>query len=108
AVLAVPTRAMKCDIKIPFSSLSLFPGNLDLVISEEGTPGTTAKHERLHERSFCLDGVHQIVRGPCLKHLCQGDGAKRWMLCRPFQVVIFHMLEQDQAFLPLSRERLRK
>lgn len=41
----------------------------DLVISKEGTPGTAGEHEGLHERSFGLDGVHQIVRGPRLKHL---------------------------------------
>ena len=45
------------------------------MIPEEGTPGTRAEQEGLHERSFGLDGVIQIVSGPRLKHLRQGDGA---------------------------------
>src|SRR5258708_38666528 len=86
----------------------LFLRNTDLVISKERTPGTTAKHERLHERSFGLDGVVQIVSCPRLKHLCQGVCAQLRMLRGPSQVVIFHLLEQDKAFLTISCERSSK
>jgi hypothetical protein len=34
------------------------------VIPKEGTPGTTAEHEGLHQRSLGLDRVIQIVSGP--------------------------------------------
>ena len=38
--------------------------NTDLVIPKEGTPGTTAEHEGLHQRSLGLNRVIQIVSGP--------------------------------------------
>lgn len=80
----------------------------DLMISEERAPGTTAKHERLHKRSFGLDGVHQIVSGPRMKQLSQNDGAQLRMLYGPFQVVILHLIEQDKAFLAHTGKRLNK
>src|ERR1700730_521810 len=42
----------------------LFLLTTTLVVSKKCTPGATAKHERLHERSFGLDGVVQIVSCP--------------------------------------------
>src|SRR5436305_11484949 len=84
---------------------ALFLQITDLVISKEGTPGTTAEHEGLHERSFGLDGVIQIVSGPRLKHLPQGDGAQLWMLGGPPQFVILHLLEQGKVFLTSACER---
>ena len=50
---------------------------------EKCPPGATAEHERLHERSFCLDGVVQIVSCPGVQHLCQSDDTQRGMLFRP-------------------------
>src|SRR6266704_3823940 len=86
----------------------LFLHSIDLVIPEECAPGTTAEHERLHQRSFGLDGVHQIVSCPCLKHLEERDGTKRRMLCGPFQIFILHGREQDKAFLTISCKRSSK
>jgi hypothetical protein len=52
----------------------------DLVIAKEGTPGAAGEHEGLYECSFGLDGVVQIVSGPGMEHLGQGDGAKARVL----------------------------
>jgi hypothetical protein len=49
--------------------------NPDLVILKEGAPRTTAKHERLHQRPFGLNCVHQIMGGPGMKHLRKRDGS---------------------------------
>ena len=78
------------------------------MIPKEGTPGTTAEHEGLHQRSLSLNRVIQIVSGPGMKHLCQRDGAQLRMLYGPSQVVIPHVLEQDKAFLTRACERSRK
>src|SRR6266700_3285626 len=43
---------------------ALFLLTTDLVVPKKGTPGATAEHEGLHERSFGLDGVVQIVSCP--------------------------------------------
>lgn len=75
------------------------------MIPKEGTPGTTAEHEGLHERSFGLNRMHQIVSCPRMKHLCQRDCAKLGMLCGPCQVLILHLFEQDKAFLTMACER---
>ena len=80
----------------------------DLVIAKEGTPGATAEHEGLHECSFGLDGVHQIVGCPRMKHLCQGDCTQLRMLYSPSQIVILHLLKQDKAFLTRACERSYK
>jgi len=76
----------------------------DLVVPKKWTPGATAEQEGPHERSLGLDGVVQIVSGPGVQHLCQRDGAQHGMLFRPAQVVIRHLLEQDQAVLPRAGE----
>ena len=86
----------------------LFLQNTNLVIPKEVTPGTTAEHEGLHQCSFGLHGVHQIVSCPRMKHLRQGDCTQLRMLCSPSQVVILHMLEQDKAFLTIACERSRE
>ena len=78
------------------------------MIPKEGTPGTTAEHEGLHERSFGLDGVVQIVSSPGVQHLCQSDSAQLGMLFRPSQVVIRHPAEQGKAFLTSACERRRQ
>src|SRR6266568_6477825 len=83
----------------------LFLLTTDLVVPKKCTPGTTAEHERLHERSFGLDGVVQIVSCPGVQHLCQSDDTQRGMLFRPSQIVIRHLFEQDKAFLPSVYER---
>src|SRR5579859_6010566 len=75
------------------------------MIPKEGSPGTAGEHEGLHARAFGLDSVHQIVSGPCMKHLSQGDGAECRMLYGPPQVIILHGREQDKAFLTRSCER---
>lgn len=72
------------------------------MILKEGTPGTTAEHKGLHECSFGLDGMHQVVSGPCMKHLGQGDGAQFGMLYRSSQVCILHLLQQGEAFLAIA------
>jgi hypothetical protein len=104
-VLHIPPK--RCTRFAGYAKIPLF-WNTDLVIPKEGTPGTTAEHEGLHERSFGLDSVHQIVSCPCMKHLCQGDGAQLRMLDSPSQVVILHPAEQGKAFLTISREHSRK
>src|SRR6266571_5450374 len=76
---------------------ALFLLTTNLVIPKKCTPGTTAEHERLHERSFGLDGVVQIVSCPGVQHLCQSDDTQRGMLFRPSQIVIRHLFEQDKA-----------
>src|SRR5581483_6568421 len=81
---------------------------MNLVILEESPPGTTAEQKRLHKRAFGLDGVHQIVTGPCLKQLCQGDGAKFGMLHGPLQVLIRHLSEQGEVRLARIGERGRE
>ena len=86
----------------------LFLQNTDLVIPKEGTPGTTAEHEGLHQRSLGLNRVMQIVSGPGMKHLCQCDGAQLRMPYGPSQVFIPHILEQDKAFLTSACERSRE
>ena len=48
----------------------------------------------MHERSFGLDGVVQVVGCPGVQHLCQSDGTQRGMLFRPSQVFIRHLFEQ--------------
>src|SRR5690242_18892099 len=68
-------------------------------------PGTTAEYEGLHQRSFGQDGMIQIVSSPRMKHLCQGDRAQLGMSGGPSQIVIFHLLEQDKAFLTSACER---
>ena len=75
------------------------------MIPKEGTPGTTAEHEGLHQRSLGLNRVIQIVSGPGMKHLRQGDGTQLRMPYGSSQVVIFHVLEQDKAFLTRVCER---
>ena len=67
------------------------------MVPKKRTPGATAEHEGLHERSFCLDGVVQIVSRPGVQHLCQSDDTQHGMLFRPAQVVIRHLFEQDKA-----------
>ncbi len=84
---------------------ALFLLTTNLVIPKECTPGATAEHERLHERSFGLDGVVQVVGCPGVQHLCQSDGTQRGMLFRPSQIVIRHLFEQEKAFLPSACER---
>lgn len=79
--------------------------SLDLMIPEEKAPGATAEHKGLHERSFGLDRVHQIVRCPRMQHLSQPDRAKLRMLDRPLQVGVLHILEQNQILLALLREQ---
>ena len=88
-----------------FTILRLFLRNSDLVIPKEGAPGTTAEHEGLHECSFGLNSVHQIVGCPCVKHLRQCDGAKLRMLYSPSQILILHLLEQGKAFLTIACEQ---
>src|SRR5439155_21315647 len=83
----------------------LFLRNSALMIPKEGTPATTAEHERLHERPFGLDRMHQIVSGPRMKHFCQGDCAQLRMLCGSSQIVVLHLLEQNKTFLTISCER---
>ena len=77
----------------------------DLVIPKERTPGTTAEQERLHERSFGLHGVHQIVSGPGVKHLRQRDYAQLAMLGGLSQVAMLDVLEQSKPRFPSTRER---
>src|SRR2546423_8085947 len=84
---------------------ALFLLTTNLVIPKKCTPGATAEHERLHERSFGLDGVVQVVGCPGVQHLCQSDGTQRGMLFRPSQVFIRHLFEQEKAFLPSACER---
>ena len=86
------------------SLLLLFPGNADLMISEEVTPGAAAEHEGLHQCAFGLDSVHQVVGCPCVEHFFQDDGAKSGMLYHTFQVFILDLLEQAEAFLAALRE----
>ena len=50
------------------------------MILKEGTPGARAEHVGLDERPFGLDGVIQIMRGPGVQHLREGDSAKLGML----------------------------
>ena len=76
------------------SRRALFLLTTDLVVPKKCTPGATAEHEGLHERSFGLDGVVQIVSCPCVQHLCQRDDTQRGMLFRPSQVFIRHLFEQ--------------
>src|SRR6266571_9200795 len=76
---------------------ALFLLTTDLVVPKKWTPGATAEQEGVHERAFGLDGVVQIVSGPGVQHLYQRDATQRGMLSRPAQVVIRHLLEQDQA-----------
>src|SRR5438874_13787758 len=83
----------------------LFLQNTDLVIPKEGTPGATAEHEGLHERSFGLNRVHQIVCCPRMKHLCEGDGTQLRMPYGPSQVLIPHLLEQGKASFPIVCEQ---
>ena len=88
--------------------IRLFLQITDLVILKEGTPGTTAEHERLHECPFGLDGMVQIVSGPGMQHLCQSDSAQFRVLFGPPQVIILQMLEQDQAVLTRAGKRSYK
>ena len=87
---------------------ALFQMTTTLVVPKKCTPGATAKHERLHERSFCLDGVVQIVSCPGVQHLCQSDDTQRGMLFRPAQVIIRHLFEQDKARFSSACERLHQ
>ena len=82
--------------------------NAYLVIPKEGTPGATAEHEGLHQRSLGLNRVIQIVSGPGMKHLCQRDGVQLRMPYGPSQVFIPYVLEQDKAFLTSACERSRE
>jgi hypothetical protein len=67
---ALNTTSKSLPLKAVFWCESpFFLRTTDLVIPKERTPGTTVEHKGLHERSFGLDGVHQIVSGPRLKHL---------------------------------------
>jgi len=79
-----------------------------LVVPKKCPPGATAEHERLHERSFCLDGVVQIVSRPGVQQLCQRDDTQSRMLFRPAQVVICHLFEQDKARFSRACERLHQ
>src|SRR6266700_7488807 len=87
------------------SRRALFLLTANLVVPKKCTPGATAEQEGLHERSFGLDGVVQIVSGPSVQHLRQCDRTQRGMLFRPTQIVIRHLFEQDKAFLPSACER---
>src|SRR5215470_4903781 len=62
---------------------ALFLLTTNLVVPKKCTPGATAEQEGLHERSFGLDGVVQIVSCPGVQHLCQRDGSQSGMLFRP-------------------------
>ena len=75
------------------------------MVPKKCTPGTTAEQEGLHERSFGLDGVVQVVGCPGVHHLCQSDGTQRGMLFRPSQVVIRRLFEQDKARFSRACER---
>src|SRR5689334_2153856 len=92
----LPTGTL-CNTYTTFQSYHikrrLFLGSTDLVIPKEGTPGTTAEHEGLHERSFGLNGMHQIVSCPRMQHLGQSNCTQLRMLCSPSQIVIFQLLE---------------
>ncbi len=87
------------------SRRALFLLTTDLVVPKKGTPGATAEHEGLHERSFGLDGMVQIVSCPSVQHLCQSDDTQRGMLFRPSQIVIRHLFEQDKARFSSACER---
>ncbi len=78
------------------------------MISKEGSPGTTAEQERLHECPLSLDGVVQIVSRPRMQQLRQRDDTQLRMLFGPSQVVIPHLFEQEQAFLSSAGERCSK
>jgi hypothetical protein len=87
------------------SRRALFLPTPNLVVPKKCPPGARTEQEGLHERSFGLDGVVQIVSGPGVQHLRQRDRTQRGMLFRPSQIDIGHLLEQDQAFLPSACER---
>ena len=76
-----------------------------LVVPKKCTPGATAEHEGLHERSFGLDGVVQIVSSPGVQHLCQRDGTQRGVLFGPSQVVFRQLFEQGKARFSSACER---
>src|SRR5215467_12397111 len=75
------------------SRRALFLLTTDLVVPKKWTPGATAEQEGVHERSFGLDGVVQIVSGPGVQHLRQRDRTQSGMLSRPAQIVIRHPFE---------------
>src|SRR5260370_29111896 len=51
----------------------LFLLTTNLVVPKKGTPGATAEHEGLHERSFGLDGMVQIRSCPIVHQLVHSD-----------------------------------
>ena len=60
----------------------------NFVILVEDVPGAAGTDEGLHERSFGLNGVHEVVRGPVVQQLGQGDSAQPGMLQGALQVVV--------------------
>jgi len=78
------------------------------MIAEEGAPGAAAEHKGLHECAFGLHGMHQIVPGPCLKHLAQRHSAQFRMLRGPGQILRAHLSEQGQVLLAILREHSGK
>ena len=94
--------------QLPLLQAMLFLPTPNLVVAKKCPPGATAEQEGLHQRSFGLDGVVQIVSGPGVQHLLQRDRTQGRMLFRPAQVIIRHLCEQDKARFSSACERLHQ
>ncbi len=62
--------------------------NVDHVIQKVGLPRSTALNKRLHEGTFGLDRMHQIVSRPLMHERAQRDEAEFLVTGLPNQIGI--------------------
>lgn len=67
------------------------------MIREVAAPWPGVRDERLHDRALRLDDVHEVVRGPLVEELAQGDGAEFGVASRAIEVRLGHRGQERQA-----------
>ena len=78
------------------------------MVAEIGAPGAAAGDEGLHERPLGLDGVHEVVGGPLVKHIAQADEAQLRVAGRAGQVGVGEAGQECQARPTQVNEPLRQ
>ena len=70
------------------------------MIREVAAPWPGVRDERLHDGALRLDDVHEVVRGPLVEELAQGDRAEVGMPSRSIEVRLGHRGQEPAAPTP--------
>src|SRR5579883_2506888 len=84
---------------LPMLAACSSAGALYDMLGKIWTPGTAAGDEWLHQRAFRLDGMVEVMCGPFVQHLAQGDEAVVAVLRRAVQVCLGDARQQHQVLL---------